>query len=177
MKSGTYTTNFERRRHFIGGSDARIIMSPDEAALIRLWKEKPGDAEPEDLSDNLIVQLGVAAEAIYGALAAILWGAFKARSAAPAASRCNQASVCRTRVLAKTYADAAAIFGNELYAAGFEALPYSHFKRGAMGLMGAGLELAHSHKANSSLFRKFVLTPIKEAGRPRFRARLSVGFP
>jgi hypothetical protein len=26
------------RRHFIGGSDARIIMSPNEAALIRLWK-------------------------------------------------------------------------------------------------------------------------------------------
>jgi predicted phage-related endonuclease len=46
------------RRQFIGGSDARIIMSPDEAALIRLWKEKRGEAEPEDLSDNLIVQLG-----------------------------------------------------------------------------------------------------------------------
>ena len=38
------------RRQFIGGSDARIIMSPDEAALIRLWKEKRGEAEPEDLS-------------------------------------------------------------------------------------------------------------------------------
>ena len=36
------------RRQFIGGSDARIIMSPDEAALIRLWKEKRGEAEPED---------------------------------------------------------------------------------------------------------------------------------
>ena len=52
------------RRRFIGGSDARIIMSPDEAALIRLWKEKRGEAEPEDLSDNLIVQLGVATEAL-----------------------------------------------------------------------------------------------------------------
>jgi hypothetical protein len=50
------------RREFIGGSDARIIMSPDEAALIRLWKEKRGEAQPEDLSDNLIVQLGVATE-------------------------------------------------------------------------------------------------------------------
>jgi hypothetical protein len=38
------------RRLFIGGSDARIIMSPDESALIRLWKEKRGEAEPEDLS-------------------------------------------------------------------------------------------------------------------------------
>jgi hypothetical protein len=30
------------RRLFIGGSDARIIMSADEAALIRLWREKRG---------------------------------------------------------------------------------------------------------------------------------------
>jgi YqaJ-like viral recombinase domain len=52
------------RRGFIGGSDARIIMSPDEAALIRLWKEKRGEAEPEDFSGNLIVQLGVATEAL-----------------------------------------------------------------------------------------------------------------
>jgi hypothetical protein len=36
-------------------------MSPDEAALIRLWKEKRGEAEPEDLSDNLVIPLGVAA--------------------------------------------------------------------------------------------------------------------
>jgi hypothetical protein len=52
------------RRLFIGGSDARIIMSPDEAALIRLWKEKRGEVEPEDLSNNLVVQLGVATEAL-----------------------------------------------------------------------------------------------------------------
>ena len=52
------------RRQFIGGSDARIIMSPDEAALIRLWKEKRGEAEPEDLSGNLVVQLGVVTEAL-----------------------------------------------------------------------------------------------------------------
>jgi len=52
------------RRQIIGGSDARIIMSPNEAALIQLWKEKRGEAEPEDLSSNLIVQLGVAIEAL-----------------------------------------------------------------------------------------------------------------
>ena len=46
------------RRHFIGGSDARIIMGSDEAALLRLWRAKRGEAEPEDLSNNLIVQLG-----------------------------------------------------------------------------------------------------------------------
>ena len=39
-------------------------MSPDEAALIRLWKEKRGEVEPMDLSDNLVVQLGVATEAL-----------------------------------------------------------------------------------------------------------------
>ena len=41
------------RRYFIGGSDARIIMGEDEAALIRLWREKRGEVEPEDLSRNL----------------------------------------------------------------------------------------------------------------------------
>jgi predicted phage-related endonuclease len=52
------------RRLFIGGSDARIIMSTDEAALIRLWREKRGETKPEDLSGNLIVQLGVATETL-----------------------------------------------------------------------------------------------------------------
>ncbi len=36
------------RRYFIGGSDARIIMGGDEAALLRLWREKRGETEPED---------------------------------------------------------------------------------------------------------------------------------
>ncbi len=52
----------ERRRDFIGGSDARIIMGNDEAALICLWREKRGEIEPEDLSGNLVVQLGLATE-------------------------------------------------------------------------------------------------------------------
>jgi predicted phage-related endonuclease len=50
------------RRYFIGGSDARIIMGDDEAALLRLWREKRGEIEPEDLSGNLVVQLGLATE-------------------------------------------------------------------------------------------------------------------
>jgi predicted phage-related endonuclease len=50
------------RRSFIGGSDARIIMGSDESALIRLWREKRGEVEPEDLSGNLIVQLGTVTE-------------------------------------------------------------------------------------------------------------------
>ena len=64
MKSGMYTTNFEPRRQFLGGSDARVIMGSDEGALIRLWQEKRGEAEPEDLSGHLIVQLGVATETL-----------------------------------------------------------------------------------------------------------------
>src|SRR5712675_593648 len=50
------------RRSFIGGSDARIVMGDDEPALVRLWREKRGEAEPEDLSGNLIVQLGLVTE-------------------------------------------------------------------------------------------------------------------
>ena len=50
------------RRTFIGGSDARVIMGTDEAALLRMWREKRGEAEPEDLSGNLIVQLGLVTE-------------------------------------------------------------------------------------------------------------------
>ena len=45
------------RRHFIGGSDARTIMGDDEEALLRLWREKRGEVEAQDLSNNLIVQL------------------------------------------------------------------------------------------------------------------------
>jgi hypothetical protein len=52
------------RREYIGGSDARIIMGEDQQALVRLWRQKRGELEPEDLSSNLIVQLGVATEAL-----------------------------------------------------------------------------------------------------------------
>ena len=50
------------RRRFVGGSDARIIMGSDEEALIRLWREKRGEAEPQDFSNSLIVQMGVVTE-------------------------------------------------------------------------------------------------------------------
>jgi len=50
------------RRTFIGGSDARIIMGNDGEALLRLWREKRGEAEPQDFSSNLLVQLGLATE-------------------------------------------------------------------------------------------------------------------
>src|SRR5215471_3427275 len=58
------SVNGLERRFFVGGSDARIIMGNDEAALVRLWREKRGEAAPEDLSGNLIVQLGAATEGL-----------------------------------------------------------------------------------------------------------------
>jgi hypothetical protein len=54
--------NALNRRSFIGGSDARIIMGADEPTLLRLWREKRGEVEPEDLSGDLLVQLGAATE-------------------------------------------------------------------------------------------------------------------
>jgi predicted phage-related endonuclease len=62
MESTTRTKVNEDRRHFIGGSDAQVIMGEDAAQLVRLWREKRGEVEPEDLSDSLIVQLGTVTE-------------------------------------------------------------------------------------------------------------------
>ena len=62
LSGRTVLAGFSDRRSFIGGSDTRIIMGDDEGALLRLWLEKRGEAEPEDLSGNLIVQLGVVTE-------------------------------------------------------------------------------------------------------------------
>src|ERR1700748_3625867 len=46
------------RRSYLGGSDARTIMGNDQSALLRPGRKRRGKAEPEDLSGNLIVQLG-----------------------------------------------------------------------------------------------------------------------
>jgi predicted phage-related endonuclease len=62
MKTELWKQGRQDRRYFVGGSDARIIMGKDETALLRLWQEKRGEAEPEDLSSNLIVQLGLVTE-------------------------------------------------------------------------------------------------------------------
>ena len=64
MKSNGYARPVEGRKSFIGGSDARIIMGKDEAALLRLWREKRGEAELENLSGNLVVQLGIVTEGL-----------------------------------------------------------------------------------------------------------------
>ena len=47
------------RSYFIGGSDARIIRGDNSEALVRLWREKRGEVDPQDLSGNLVAQLGV----------------------------------------------------------------------------------------------------------------------
>src|SRR6202163_3067650 len=64
MNPQMFTKSLGDRRSFIGGSDARMIMDDDEAALVRLWREKRGETEPEDLSGNLIVQLGLVTEGL-----------------------------------------------------------------------------------------------------------------
>ena len=64
MRTKVWRNSHKERQAFIGGSDVRIIMGEDQAALLRLWREKRGEVEPEDLSGNLIVQLGVVTEAL-----------------------------------------------------------------------------------------------------------------
>jgi len=51
------------RRSGIGGSDANIILSGDEERIVRLWREKRGEMEAEDLSAVLPVMLGSWSEA------------------------------------------------------------------------------------------------------------------
>ena len=53
----------DERRSGIGGSDANIILSGDPEKVVRLWREKRGEAEPEDLSSVLPVMLGCWTEA------------------------------------------------------------------------------------------------------------------
>ena len=48
----------DARNRGIGGSDANIILSGDSERVLRLWQEKRGEAEPEDLTGKLAVVLG-----------------------------------------------------------------------------------------------------------------------
>lgn len=50
------------RRLGIGGSDAVVVMGGDEEKLMRLWAEKRGVAEPDNLDWVLPVQMGLATE-------------------------------------------------------------------------------------------------------------------
>lgn len=51
------------RRSGIGGSDANVILSGEEERIVRLWREKRGEGEAEDLSGVLPVMLGCWTEA------------------------------------------------------------------------------------------------------------------
>ena len=58
---GNFQLSAERvdaRNRGIGGSDANIILAGDSERVLRLWQEKRGEAEPEDLSGRLAVVLG-----------------------------------------------------------------------------------------------------------------------
>jgi predicted phage-related endonuclease len=55
---GLTPEQLERRKAGIGGSDACILLSGDQERILQLWKEKRGEAEHEDLSDVLAVQMG-----------------------------------------------------------------------------------------------------------------------
>lgn len=52
------------RRNYIGGSDANTIMSGDPDKVLRLWEEKTGKREPENLDDVLPVQMGLWTEGL-----------------------------------------------------------------------------------------------------------------
>jgi predicted phage-related endonuclease len=49
-----WTNAGDARRTFIGGSDARVIMGDDEAALVRLWREKRGEADQRSCPATLL---------------------------------------------------------------------------------------------------------------------------
>ena len=57
-----------QRGNTLGGSDARIIMSGDQEAIERLWREKRGEGPKQDFSDVLLVQMGNVMEPLIGEL-------------------------------------------------------------------------------------------------------------
>lgn len=55
---GLSAADLAERRGYINASEAPTICGGDSAARARLWQEKTGQIEPEDLSGVLAVQLG-----------------------------------------------------------------------------------------------------------------------
>jgi predicted phage-related endonuclease len=51
------------RKGGVGGSDANVILSGDTERILRLWREKRGEVEGEDLSGVLAVMMGQWTEA------------------------------------------------------------------------------------------------------------------
>ncbi len=64
LNVGLTAEQIERRRHFVGGSDANILMSGDEDKIFNLWEVKCGENEGPDLSNILAVQMGSFTEAL-----------------------------------------------------------------------------------------------------------------
>jgi hypothetical protein len=98
----------------------------------RLWKEKRGEVEPEDFSDNLIVQLGVATETLNRAWYERNTGRAISKFMLPwslseeaiitGGQRCahlSPAPLSLVRV-AQAHADAAAVLWNKLNAGGLQ---------------------------------------------------------
>ena len=60
MEMGTNAGRARNDRTLARSGPPPTRPEADRAALARLWREKRGEAEPPDYSDNLIVRLGVA---------------------------------------------------------------------------------------------------------------------
>lgn len=60
---GLAANQVSSRRHGIGGSDATTILSGNRDPVLRLWREKRGAREPDDLTVKLPVMLGSWTEA------------------------------------------------------------------------------------------------------------------
>ena len=63
VELGADDQTLARRHQVIGGSDANTILSGSPERIHRLWLEKRGEAQPEDLSGKLPVMLGCWTEA------------------------------------------------------------------------------------------------------------------
>ena len=50
------------RKKYLGGSDINRLVHGNEDEWHQLWAEKTGRADPEDLTDNLPVQIGITTE-------------------------------------------------------------------------------------------------------------------
>jgi hypothetical protein len=61
---GLSSEDIAARRTCLGGSDANIIIGADPDRVLALWRFKTGLEEPEDLSDNLAVQMGTWTEGL-----------------------------------------------------------------------------------------------------------------
>lgn len=64
LKLGLSPAQIEKRKGYIGGSDAGTIMSGDPDALIALWKEKRGEIPGKSLGHILPVVMGQHTEAL-----------------------------------------------------------------------------------------------------------------